>query len=94
MPRLVFKRDFANEVSEHAIDMFIKRSGRSPSKRNKAKNTIINLIQIGGLIIGRDKIYCRGWIMVIRGNKIVTIYKPTKLEAQKLVYNNSPTAIK
>lgn len=67
------KRPLVKAVSQHALDRFLERSRiRTP---NNALAILFRLAQRCEHLNG-DRWHANGWILVISGDELVTVYRP------------------
>lgn len=68
------KRPHVRAISQHALDRFLERSRiRTP---NNALAILFRLAQRCEHLNG-DRWHANGWILVISGDELVTVYRPS-----------------
>ena len=77
-------------VSAHAVKRYMERTGcKSPERaRTKVEYCFLNGKKLKGDPKATvSKIYGRGFVLVVKENLIITIYRPTAPHIRKKVYN-------
>jgi hypothetical protein len=70
-------------ISRHAIERFMERTGCKSETR--ARNRLVNLAA-NARPIKNGRHYARGFVLVIEGETVVTVYRPTELFSQAEVH--------
>ncbi len=69
-------------LTQHAIDRYMERSGTK-----KPMRSILKLFSLADSArpLGRGKFYARGWVLVMKGGRVKTVYRPTsRIDHQKI----------